>query len=70
MVNDLIKVWAIHLILRVQVHVGVFNRKEAFTVTDKLKKTNMLLAKISIIISTLSIDKVKPSKDPYRSFKS
>ena len=70
MVNDLIKVWAIHLILGVQVHVGVFNRKEAFTVTDKLKKTNMLLAKMSIIISTLSIDKARPSKDPYSSSKS
>ena len=40
------------------------------TVTDKLIKTNMLLAKISIIISTLSIDKIRPSKDPYPSFKS
>ena len=62
------------MILGVQVNVGVFNRKEAFleiiTVTDKLKKTNMLLAKISIIISPLSIDTVRPSKDPYPSFKS
>ena len=71
-VHDLINAWGVYLILGVQV--GVFNRQEVFilvTVTKLMcfwQKYQKSLKNSRI--SSLSTDTSRPSRSPYRSFKS
>ena len=71
-VHDLINAWGVYLILGVQV--GVFNRQEVFilvTVTKLMcfwQKYQKSLKNTRI--SSLSTDTSRPSRSPYRSFKS